>query len=262
MALTQRKHFFADFTQERVDLALLQGASAVTAVTDNAVNVFQLRRPGHYLVINNTGQNDAKVPTAGATGWVLPCDNTNGDGIEFNPSVGLTAAVGGPLQFTIGTDPAFFLRAVVNAGTLANYDVLQVGFRKQAAYDNVDSPANLTVYADIAVVGINDNAGALATNTDNDNAGITTTALAATAPTADDYVALEVDVSALGAVTYKVGVHATTVAGALAALAADASAVAFSFDSTDVVIPCGFLVSTGAGAHTTALTRLEVGYQQ
>jgi len=69
-------------------------------------------------------------------------------------------------------------------------------------------------------------------------------------------------VSAAGAVTYKVGVHASTVAGALAALAADASAVAFSFDAGDVVIPCGFLVNTGAvGVSDMSLTRLEVGYQ-
>jgi len=260
MALTQRKYFFADFTQEVVQ-GLLEGASAVVAGDDNAVNVYRLSRPGHYLTINNTGANTTKLPVAVATGWTLPCDQTDGDGIEFNPSTGLTAAMGGPLQFTIGTDPAFFIRAVINVGTLANQDVMQVGFRKQAAYGNVDSPANLTVYGDIAVVGVNDNAGALATNTDNDNAGITSTALAATAPTGDDYLALEVDVSAAGAVTYKVGVHATTVAGALAALAADASAVAFSFDSTDVVIPCGFLVNTNGGASDMELVRLECGLQ-
>jgi hypothetical protein len=258
MALTQRKFFYADFRHETVNLGLLQGGEAVVAVTDNAVNVLQLSRSGHYLAINNTGQNDVILPTPAATGWTLPCDNTNGDGIEFNPSTGLTAAMGGPLQFTIGTDPAFYIQAVINAGTLANQDVYQIGFRKQAAYDNVDSPANLTVYTDLATIGINDGAGAIATVTDNDNAGIVATTLAAAA-TANSYVALRVEVSAAGAVTYKVGVHATTVAGAIAALDEDANAIAFSFDSTDVVIPCGFLVSTGAGATDTKLVTLECG---
>jgi hypothetical protein len=82
MAITRRKRFSADFTQESCNLGLLKGATAVVAVSDNAVNVYQLSKPDHFLELQNTAQNDIKVPVVAATGWTLPLDNANDDAIE------------------------------------------------------------------------------------------------------------------------------------------------------------------------------------
>jgi hypothetical protein len=107
------------------------------------------------------------------------------------------------------------------------------------------------------MIGIKDNAGALETDTSKATVDVET-ALAHAAAANSDILALQVNMSAAGAVTYKLG-HATPagtsyaqmqagLTAAIADLAVDASAVAFSFTAATVLVPSIIIGASAAGA--------------
>lgn len=176
-----------------------------------------------------------------ATGLDIGADQTANDGFELWG--GTLGASGRP--FIIGDDPAFKFCVGVNITDIDGSDEFHIGFRRaetvNATFDN---------YLDLATIGFVTAAdpAALATETINDNAATTTTTLVATL---DDAVTtiLCVLVSGAGAVTY-------TIDGA-----ADANAVAFSFDDGDPVIPFIHYLQDTALADAIYLTSWEVAYQ-
>ena len=93
----------------------------------------------------------------------------DGIGIEFGHGVLSTA----PIEFTIGTSPAFFVKCRFDIPDVSEYDVAAVGFRKQAAYGNITTAATLNAYTDLACLNVN--AGNIEINTELNNAGLTTT---------------------------------------------------------------------------------------
>ena len=200
------------------------------------------------------------VPTS--AGWTLPLDNVDACGLEITQGVNTWNG----RYFTVGTDAAFYLRVTLKLTTLANIDNLMVGFRRAGAASNTGAYgayagefANIaTVYTDYALIGVSDNAGTFSTTTELNNGGATTTALAHAAHVTGEYMQLEVNVSAAGAVTYRLGTHATE---SSISLAADASAIAYTFDDTDVVLPCLICGGTAAGYPNVQLVKWECGYQ-
>jgi len=252
-----RKSCYVDFVKEPPVPSVNKATGAIATGADNQEDCVVLHNSGEYFEFIQTGQNDVIHFTKQSDGsFRLPLDNTNGDGIEITQGI----LSGFAKSFTVGTDPAFFVKACFKVTTRADLDVLQVGFRKLAAYADVTQPSELNAYTDAAWVGINTNAGVLSTNTELNNGGLTSTALAKAALTDGQFLALEVDVSAAGAVTYKVGVSSTT-ALALANLAVDANAVAFTFDDAEVLVPSIVAVATGASAAEIDWTHFSCGFQ-
>ena len=260
--MATNKSVYVDFTSEP-PLGIFNSATGITALAaTTTVNGFRTSQ-GQYFEMYNDGQNDECVLTGGkitTNGWVPPVDNA-ADGLEITR--GINSASNAKSVFTVGTDAAFFIRVGGKIGTIARTTVLTVGFRKLGAYVAIkaaDATTALAAYTDKAMVGVVAVAGTVATQTSNDNSDVQTS-LAATALVDSRFFSFEVDVSAAGVVTYKVG-QSTTLALAEAALAADASAVAFSFDDAEVLVPSIMLVGTAAtGINDSAIHKIEIGYQ-
>jgi hypothetical protein len=196
--------------------------------------------------------------TASATGWLLTLDNTATDSLEITEGI----VAGSAHSYVAGTDTAQ-CKAVFRVGTRANITHLGFGLRKLVAYETASTAAEWkAAYDDKAMLGIATNAGVLKTETSVGGAD-TETALAHAAAANGDLLALEVDLAATRAVTYKIGTATpagttyaqmqTGLAAALAALAADANAPAYSFTASLVVVPSIIIGASGAGAPDTTL---------
>ena len=256
-----RKNVYVDFSTES-PLNLFNTATGITALAaTTTVNAFRTSQ-GEYFEMYNDAQNDQLVLTGGAigtTGWVPPLDNA-ADGLEITRGIN---AANAKSKFTVGTDAAFFLRVGGKAGTIAPTTAFLVGFRKLGAYAAVKgatSATAITAFTDAAYIGVVDVAGLLKTQTSNDNADVATS-LAHAAIADATWFSYEVNVSAAGAVTYRLGTSLVSFAAAEAALAADASAVAFSFDDAEVLVPSIIIAGTAATAiNDIGILKYECGY--
>lgn len=181
------------------------------------------------------------VPIIKDDGLEISQDQTNDEGVEL--CAGITARAAS--AFVIGTDPAFFFRVRGVIDDVSGSDELAFGFRKNQAYQ-----AALASYTDFAVLNLK--AGAWETKTNLNNGGVTTTVL--TGSTVADLGAFEVmvKVALTGACTYEVGTAGSRTTPALAP--------AFTFDSTDVIVPfVRFLHDTDL-ADSVRIRQWEAGF--
>ena len=164
-----RKFTDANFEASGNPLQLLESGVAVAAGTDAAVNY--MLAGGHVFEYSIGATNSAVVFTKTANGLVVPIDATNNEGVEITQ--GLTAAANSSFQsqFVVGTDPAFYFSLKYRVTTVADYDVLMVGFRGKStgvedygAIATFDTPAEIITNYD-TLAGVNNNAGTLAGNT-------------------------------------------------------------------------------------------------
>ncbi len=197
-----------------------------------------------------TAANSDIIFTKTATGFVIPNDNADDDGIEF--SFGKDA--NSPCAFTVGTSPAFYVKATFTIPDVSDYDVAAIGFRNDGSYLDVDDPADLNtttpLYDDFALINVN--AGDFRTYTQDDGATATDTDITTSTWLDTEAHTLMVKVSAAGVVTYFVD-------GAAAA-----GAVAFTLDSsaTDIMVPIAIFAKGGTAADTPPEMRLfECGLQ-
>lgn len=256
-----RKNMYVDFSTEP-PVGLFNTATGITALAaTTTVNGFRTSR-GHFFELYNDGQNDQLVLTGGAvgaTGWVPPLDNA-ADAIEI--TTGNSATYGRPV-FTTGTDAAFFIRVGGKYGTIARSTALLVGFRKQGSYTAIkgaNSAAAITAFTDGVWIGSTDVSGTVKATTSIANTDVTTS-LAHAAIADSTYFSYEVNVSAAGAVTYRLGTSLTSLAAAEAALAADASAVAATLTTATAFIPSIMMLGTAAtGINDTGILKFECGY--
>lgn len=180
-------------------------------------------------------------PRMTTTGLLTSLDLTNTEGAEYNFGVNAT----NKHAYTIGTSPAFFIELSVNAADVGGLDPFVVGFRKQQA-----NSATFTDYTDFATIGARATTAAdvVVLQTDLNNAGevITNTT---DAWTDGQTKVFRVNVSSAGVVTYTINGAAPTVTAA------------FTFDSTDVVMP--FIRHTFGAATPAAINwiSLKIGYQ-
>jgi len=242
MALTKR--FRLDFTKISQQTGSTAALCAAPVVTAAALNTFDFG--GQTITVYNDAQNDDVCFTRDATlgGWTIPNDNTDNDGIEINPGIGLPSNG----VFVVGTDPAFYMQAKFVIPDVSDYDVAAAGFRKAAANAACSTPAALaTAYTDSAV--INCEAGDHKTVTSLNTATDVTTDITNAANIDGDTITYRVDVSATGVTTY-------TVNGVAAA-----GAVAFTFDTGDSLIPFVRFTKGAAAADTPpCMLTLEWGY--
>jgi hypothetical protein len=214
----------------RIDFLRANGITGSTAantgvpvVTDTAVNTYNFAGQG-ALQVTNTADNALLTFTKHATlGWRLPVDIVSANGIEINHDLA-TIGANGACAFTIGTDPAFYLKWTSNVVTVLNYTVYAVGFRKAAAYALINDATTLgTAYTDSAYLSVDN--GDFKTYTTLNNSGEVVTDVTTAGWAADETHSMMLKVSSTGAVTYFVDDVVCP------------AAVAFTFDTGDIVIP-------------------------
>jgi hypothetical protein len=171
----------------------------------------------------------------------LPSTNTD--------NVGGTLTFGGSLLFSdanaansfkVGTDGAFYLECKIGIPDVSDYDVLGIGFVEPAAayVAAIDTTAELVAaYDEKAMLALRDNAGDIGAFTSLAGVDVNTD-LAATDWVDDAVKTLRIDVSAAGAVTYKINGSA------------DANAVAFTFADATVLMPCIIFAKAANAADT------------
>lgn len=190
-----------------------------------------------------------------ATGLTIVTDAADNEGCEI--SQGILAS--SPFAFTVGTSPAFFMRAKLTVNTLAKFDVVQMGFRTIGAYEKPAlTPAGyLAAYSGAtnhkSTIGVYDTSGGIqiANTTDGTDAATDTTDTIVTGTDTQFQVLVDGD----GAATFQ---HDIATAGTLAAPTAT---VAKSFDAADVVVPFLFCLRGAATGGTVELLEWECGLQ-
>ncbi len=261
-----------DFTTER-EVPLFAKTTGAIKTAANAQQDFFWVGGRRYMELTQgvgaTGANTllaANGLTPGTTGWLLTLDNTATDSLEITEGI----VLGSARSFVAGTSAAFTLKCAFLVGTRANITHLSMGFRQLGAYVTANTYTEMkTAYTDKAMIGIGDNAGALRTDTSLANVDVST-ALAHAAAADGDILALQVLVSAAGVTTYKLATATpagstaaqtqAAVTAAYAALATDASAVAYTFGAV-VVVPSIIIAASGASAPDVKLVNYFCGLQ-
>lgn len=269
--MAKRKFVSVDFTEEPSTPIMAKTTNAVVTAVNAQQDYFWVGNKNYFELAQGVGAIGANTLlaanglTPAANGWLLTLDNAATDSLEITNGIILGTALSFSPQ-----NGAFFMRAGIIVPTVANVTHLVVGFRELGAYATASTAAEMkTAYDEKAVVGLIDNAGAIGTWTSKDGVDVGPTSFAASAAVAADLYLFEVNVSAAGAVTYRIG--KATPSGATAAavatarssitLAADANAVAASFNATDVFVPTLVVGASGAGACDGRLVYWEAGYQ-
>jgi hypothetical protein len=218
-----------------------KAAPAGGAPTGTAGDLNVLRLPGATFEYHIKGTQTLVAPVLTAVGLDIGMDQTSTDGIELTH--GITARC--PVAFVVGTDPAFFVRAVIKVADASGANPLVIGFRKAEAYQ-----ALVASYADYAVIGAigTANPNTIQTTTEAAGGGATTTDTTNT--WADGATKeLKVLVSAAGVVTYQINNAAPT------------TVAAFSFTAADVVVPFLFFLNAADVAGLVEIIDWEVGLQ-
>lgn len=244
MALTKNCHY--DF-RAYAPVGGIDATNGVPVNTDNTTNFFLCGQ--HSLQTLNIAQNTDIGFTRNANGWVIPNDNTDDEGIEIAPGVVSNANM--PYCFTVGTEPAFFCRAVFTIPDVSDYDVAFCGFRLAGAFaasGTFDEAADvITAYN--SVNGINVNLGAIYTAT-RLAAGVGTLTDTTQTMTDGQFIAIENRVSAAGVTSCLVGVGASA-ALAQAALAAPTVNTNTITHAAAVILVPTLVFAKGANASDT-----------
>lgn len=246
--MATQKYMYLDFTKVgppvrcgNVIAADTAGDTATGATGDENI----LAWPGRGQMITHAlGTQTLVAPKATATGLNITQDLTENDGVEWAGSV---LSGSGPLQFTVGTDSAFFVEARFTVADVSGSDEMALGFRKvepfQATLDGYDEMACLNKIAgDINVETIINAASNVTTDTtDNWADGATHT--------------MRVNVSSAGVVTFQHDVASANV------LAAPTATATYTFDDAEVVTPFIYLLNDATTPGVITLIRFECGYQ-
>ncbi len=190
--------------------------------------------------INGAGQTII-APVMDATGLLISLDLTDNEGAEYSWGILGTNRH----AYTIGTDAAFFFECKIKLADVTGVDPLYIGFRKQEAYQGT-----FTAYTDYAFIGVEETQNsALITIADELNGGGTTYTNTTDAWADGETHTLRVNVSAAGVVTYLIdGV-------------APSATHAFTFDNTDVVMPCLYFLHGTTTPGEIHLIEMECGFQ-
>lgn len=229
----RRKHTYETFDFDPVVSKKGGGASGGTAGDENIMLFKDSSFEYHIL-----GTQTITAPSLTSVGLNIAMDNTDNDGVEL--SHGILSK--NRHAYTVGTDGPFFLRVKFKIADVSGTDDCAIGFRKAEAYQ-----ANIDDYDELACLNVI--SGDIKIETILNNAATTTT------DTTDNWAdnathELKVKVDATGAVTYEIdGVAPTTTA-------------AFSFDSSEVVVPFMYFLHASDVCDTLEITEWECGLGQ
>ena len=212
------------------------GAGAATG-TEGDVNLCMVQ--GLTLEYAVIGTQTILGPSLTSAGLDISQDLTNNDGVQYSPSL-LTRNP--DYVYTIGTSPAFYVRAKIKITDVSGSDALFVGFVKAAAYAAASDD-----YTDAALIG--NVSGDIKLNTILNNADTTVT------DTTNNWVdgethELTVRVDADGVVTYLID-NANPLATA-----------AFTFDDGDEVVPLVYLRHDSDVAESTILVEFDSDFER
>lgn len=239
-----KEDFGATDTVDQVSVILPSGlvASGATGI------VHHIYTPGgNILGWAPLGAGQTLKPSINADGLDIACDQTSTEGSEiFTHFVGATGR-----PFTVGSDPAFYMKAKVLIGDVSGLTSFCIGFRRA----QVNASA-LATYLDYSGLGCNTSAAAMAIKqltglNDTDTVTDTTQTLA----DATSYT-VQVNVSAAGVVTF---LHDAASSGG--ALVAPTAVAAFTHDDGDCLIPFIFALQGADLADTCVIQAFEAGYQ-
>lgn len=208
-----------DFTKEPWVPIFAKTTLAIWTEADTQEDFFRTAHSGTYFEFFQDGNNtiNGNLFTPVATGWTLPGDNAADQAVQITEGI---LANGGSKSFVSGTSAAFKVRATFLIAARAEIADLMIGFRKLGAYAVADDATEwATAYDDKVAIGIDGNAGVFKTMTSKATSDVTTSCTH-TAHVNGEYVTLEVNVSAAGVTSHKIGTGSTA-AAALAALAGD-----------------------------------------
>jgi len=196
---------------------------------------------GLQLYASVIGTQTIDLPQKNANGMDYGYDQADDEGINWTMASTTMKGREGINKFTVG-GPAFYAKLKFSIAVVAGTDDCAFGFRKveavKADINGYDEMASLNVISGTIYTETIINAAA--------NVSTSTTDSWANAATHT----LEVYVSALGVVTYKIDGVAPTVT------------TAFSFDIGEVVTPFFYMINaTASQAGAVVMQRLEVGYQ-
>ena len=181
-------------------------------------------RCGNTLAVHAIGTQTLLAPALNAAGLDVSGDQTNNDGWAMRARSVASLGRLNKDYFTVGTSPAFYMKAKFSIADVSGIDDLRCGFAKVEAH-NAD-PDALDELATMACM-----AGDIKTQTIINGASTVATDL--TAPSSGDWAdgathTFKIMVSAAGVVTYELDDTAPT------------GAVAFTFDDGEVVTPYWF----------------------
>ena len=157
------------------------------------------------------------APRMAAAGLLVSLDLTDDEGAEYNWGARSNAKN----IFTIGTSPAFKLEWTFTLADVTGCDPVGIGFRKVEANNGT-----LESYTDFAFIGVSesDNSGTITLKTRLNSGAVTNTDTTDAWADGETHT-LAILVSAAGVVTYEIDGAAPT------------ATAAFTFDSTDEVMP-------------------------
>jgi hypothetical protein len=182
------------------------------------------------------------APRMTATGLNIALDQANNEGAEYNFGAARTNS---QHAFTIGTSAAFRMDVTLTVADVSGCEPLLIGFRKSEANN-----ATMTSYTDYASIGLDNVAvvGNVVISTELNSGGTTNTDTTDAWADAASHK-LSVLVSASGVVTYLIDDVAPT------------ATAAFTFDSTDVVVPFIHFLNGADIAGDVELEALKIGFQ-
>lgn len=218
------------FKSNPVTAAVGGGAASGTAQTANAM-LF----PGNAFEYAALGTQTITAPSLLTGGLNIGMDQTNNDGVEITQGI-LSRS---KHAYTIDTDSTFYLRVKFSIEDVSGTDDCAIGFRKLQAYQ-----ANIDDYTDMAVLNVI--SGDIKIETILNNAATVTTDTTQNWADGETHT-LEVRVDETGAVTYLIDGAAPTVTAA------------FTFDTTDVVVPFIYFLNDTDLAGQVNLIEYECG---
>jgi len=210
-------------------------------------------RCGNTLSVVAIGDNQTLVgPALATTGLDVSGDGTNNDGWEFRGKSSLALGKLNKDYFTVGTSPAFYIKCEFSVADISDVDKVVLGFAKDEAFN-----ATVADYDALATIGILDGAGDVKTDTIYNGASNVTTDLTSVTDWTDgDIKGFIVKVSETGDVTYMIsegdgGTYSTS-----------PQAVAYSFDSGEVVTPYWYHIHAAGSAAGIIWRKFEFGLQE
>jgi len=196
---------------------------------------------GEIMEQHILGTQTIIAPVMDATGLLISLDLFDDDGAEFSWGILGTNRH----AYTIGTSPAFFFECKIKIADAGGADPVYIGFRKIEAY-----AAAFPSYTDFAFIGVEESQTTeVITIADQLNTAALTYTNTTDAWTDGQTHTLRVNVSAGGVVTYLIDGVAPSVTHA------------FTFDATDVVMPCIHFLQGTTTPGAIHLIDMACGYQ-
>ena len=215
-------------------------------------------RCGNTLQAIAIGTQTLLGPATTALGLDVSGDAADDDGWEYRGKLVTQKGILNKDYFTIGTSPAFYMKALFSVADVSDTDKVVMGFAKDEAHT-----ATVANYNDLATIGILDAAGDVKTDTIVGNAANVTTDLTDITDWTDgDVKGFIVKVSATGEVTYLISNNGDSSGTTGAAYAASTDAVAYTFTDGLNVVPYWYHIHAAASSAGIVWHSMEWGLQK